>query len=463
MKNIRYIIAVLFALVCSQASVAQTAQSSYFLDGMLYNSKLNPAMGAERGYFSLLVGNTSLRVKGNVGLSNFLYPRGENELATFMSGSVSADEFLGSMPDNAKFGMNFDETILAAGFRMCGGYASLGLSLHSSATASLPKGIFEFAKKGLQQDRYSFSGINVNTMNYAAVSLGYSHEVYEGLRVGVNAKYLVGLAYANVLVDKLNVELSEQRWLIESHAQMQAAVYFDAILKMDENNVVNGVEFNTEDLLAHPSSNGFAVDLGVVYDMDAFVPGLTLSASVVDLGYIKWGYMMGGQSTDAKVEFDGFGEIDYNDVENVVSAELERLGDDALKLVDFRYDGKSSVKTGLNTKMHLGAEYNMPFYRPLSVGVLYSQCFSEFESNRWYETRGFINISPLKWFELSVNCGYGTYGTSLGWMLNFHPAGINLFVGSDYMVTKVTPQYIPVDNMNAHITFGLNLALGRRK
>ena len=463
MKNLRYILAAFLLFVSSHVIVAQTALSSYFLDGMLYNSKLNPAMKAERGYFSLLLGNTSVRTKGNVGITDFLYPRGENELATFMSGSVSADEFIGKLPSDIRIGAGFDETILATGFRLFGGYFSLGVSLHSSVNMSLPKGFFEFAKRGLQESSYSFSGLNINTMNYAAATIGYSHEIFNGFRFGVNAKYLVGLAHADIYVDKLNVELNEQHWMIESHAQMQAATYYKPNLKMDENDVINGVEFKPEDLITHPTSNGFAVDLGFVYDMDAFVPGLTLSASVVDLGYIKWENMMSGQSTDAKVEFNGFGEIDYNDAESVVGAELERLAEDASKMVEFNYNGSNCVKTGLNTTMYLGAEYNMPFYRALSVGALYAQRFSPFESGKWYEARGYLNLSPLKWFELSVNYGYGTYGTSLGWMLNFHPAGINLFVGSDYMITKVTPQYIPLDNMNAHITFGLNLALGKRK
>ena len=459
MKNVRYTLALLLVLVCSMGSVAQTALSSYFLDGTFYNSKLNPAMDAERGYFSLLLGNTSLRLKGNVGVSNFLYPRGENELATFMSGSVNADEFLGRLPDNARVGFNLDETILAAGFRMFGGYASLGISLHSSAMVSLPKGFFEFAKKGFSKNSYSFSGVNVNTMNYAAVTVGYSREVFNGLRVGANVKYLMGLAHADVLVDKLNIELNDQHWMIESHARMQAAAFCKAGITLDEDNVINGFELGK----LSPSSSGFAVDLGVVYDMEDFVPGLKLSASVVDLGFINWKYMMSGESTDAKVEFDGFDEIDYNDVESSVSAELERLGNDASKMIEFNYNGTQSAKTGLNTTMYLGAEYNMPFYQPLSVGVLYGQCFSPFDCNKWYDIRGFVNVSPLKWFELSVNYGYGTYGSSLGWMINFHPAGINLFVGSDYMITKVTPQFIPVNKVNAHITFGLSLALGKRK
>lgn len=465
MKKIRNIIAAFLVIVCTQTSVAQTALSSYFMDGMLYNSKLNPAMKAERGYLSLLLGNTSLGTKGNVGISNFLYPRGENELATFMSGSVGTDEFLGGMPDYTRLGFKLDETLMAAGFRLFGGYFSLGLSLHSSATVSLPKGFFEFAKKGFQENSYSFSGLNVNTMNYAAATVGYSHNLFQGFRFGVNAKYLVGIGHADLFVDKLNVEMNEQHWMIESHARMQAALFCETEVMVDENGVVNGADLALEldDLMNIRTSNGFAVDLGFVYDMDEFVPGLTLSASVIDLGYINWKYMMTGQSTDAKVEFDGFGEVDYNDVENVVTAEMEQLIDDASKMVEFNYGGIKEMKTALNATMYLGAEYNMPFYRPLSVGVLYGQCFSPFDCSKWYEARGYVNLSPVKWFELSVNYGYGTYGTTLGWVLNFHPAGINLFVGSDYMITRVTPQYIPIDNMNAHVTLGLNLALGKRK
>jgi hypothetical protein len=77
--------------------------------------------------------------------------------------------------------------------------------------------------------------------------------------------------------------------------------------------------------------------------------------------------------------------------------------------------------------------------------------------------RGYLNIAPLKWIEASANIGTTSYGTSFGWMFNFHPAGLTFFVGSDYMITKVTPQFIPVNNLNSHITLGINLALGKRQ
>ena len=313
MKNIRYILVALAVLVCSQTGMAQTAVSSYFLDGTLYNSRLNPAMKAERGYLSLAVGNTSLRLKSNVGMSNFLFPRGEDKLATFLSGSVTADEFLSGMPDAARLGYNFDETLMALGFRLFGGYFSFGVSLHSSTTFSMPKGFFEFAKKGVQNGGYSFSGLELNTMNYAATTVGYSHELFKGFRVGVNAKYLLGLAHANILVDKLNLEFSDQRWMLESHAQAQAALLCETRVQMDENNVITGAELalGNEDLINLLPSDGYAIDLGFVYDMKAIIPGLKISASVVDLGHIKWRYMMTGESRDAKVEYTGVSDGDF--------------------------------------------------------------------------------------------------------------------------------------------------------
>lgn len=457
MKNIKYTIALFLVLFFAQAGVAQTSLSSYFLDGTYHNSKLNPAMGAERAYFSLLAGNLSVGTRGNVGLSDFLYTRSGNELTTFMSGSVNADKFLGKLPSVSKFGFSFDETLFSCGFSAFGGYANLGLSLHSSTMFSLPKELFEFAKRGLQRNSYDISGINMNSMNYAAFTVGYSREVYKGIRVGANLKYLIGLAHANLDVDKLSIELGDKYWVAEARASMEAALFGETYATVDEENVIDGIETGK----MSPSSSGFAIDLGVVYDMDELVPGLTVSASLVDLGYINWKHTVKGHSTGTKVEFDGFGSVDYDDLETTVDDEFERLGDDAEEMVKLKYDGVSSQKTSLNTKMYLGAEYSMPFYKPLSVALLFSHSFSTYENNRWSDFRGYVNVAPLKWFEATLNCGFNTYGASLGMMLNFHPSGFNFFIGSDHMITRVSPQFLPVDEFGSHITLGVNIPIGK--
>lgn len=437
--------------------MAQTAKSAYFMDGTFHNFRINPAMKAERGFFSLALGNMSIATNGNVGVSHFLYPDGD-QLTTFMSGKVDQDEFLGRLPEYARLGMNFDETLFGLGFRLLGGYTSFSVSVHSNTSMALPKGFFEFAKKGLQDQHYNFSGINMHSMNYAAATLGYSREVYKGLRVGVNLKYLMGLAYTDFTFDRFNIELSEDRWRIEGHAQAQAAlgseVYFE-----DEDASLDALRMGP---LAS-AAKGFAVDLGVVYDMKEFVPGLTVSASIVDLGSINWQYMMSIENNGEPICWEGLKDANIDNMGTALEEELEKLGEKAEKIMDLEVNDIHSESTKLGVTMYVGAEYNMPFYKPLSVAMLYGKRFSPYAYSGWDDIRGFVNIAPLKWFEASANVGYSTFGTSLGWMLNFHPAGINFFVGSDYMITKVTPQFIPVNNLNSHVTLGVNLALGKRK
>ena len=447
-------IALLLCLAFATQSMAQTAKSAYFLDVTFHNFQLNPAMKAERGFFSFGLGNLSIGTNSNVGLSHFLYPQGKH-LTTFMSGSVEQDEFLNRLPQSIRLGMNFDETLLAFGFRLLGGYTSFSVSMHSSTSIAIPKGIFEFAKKGLQEDQYSFSGINMNTMNYAAATLGYSYEVYKGLRVGVNLKYLMGLAYADATFDKFELEMSEERWRIEGHAQAQAALISEVYF--EEENNLNNLKMGS----FAPAASGFAVDLGIEYNMEEFVPGLTLSASILDLGRINWKYMMSIENEDTPLEWSGLTEREIDDLGASLEKRFNQLSKDAEQMTELKVNEITTTSTKLNATMYLGAEYSMPFYKPLSVAVLYGKKFSPYAG--WNDFRTYANVAPLKWFEASVNVGFSTFGTSWGWMLNFHPAGVNFFVGSDYMISKISPQFIPINNLNSHFTLGMNITFGKRK
>ncbi|WP_308551788.1 hypothetical protein [uncultured Mediterranea sp.] len=46
----------------------------------------------------------------------------------------------------------------------------------------------------------------------------------------------------------------------------------------------------------------------------------------------------------------------------------------------------------------------------------------------------------------------------MGWIVNFHPKGFNLFVGMDQLIGKVSKQYIPIDHMNSNVSLGFNVA-----
>lgn len=460
MKQFKYILAA-FAVVSSVMNIgAQTAKSSYFLDGAFHNMQMNPAMKAERNYISFpLLGNMGFSANSNIGMSNFLYPHGDNELKTFMHKSVDANDFLNGIPSTTKIGMNLDMTLFALGFRGFGGYNTLNFTLRSQVGINLPKGLFEFMKKGFSQNKYSFSNLNMNSMNYAAITIGHSREIIDNLRVGANLKYLIGLGYANFNVDKMNLTMRDDAWMVESYATGYLATVGEANWELDENGQIDNVDiqFNS------PMASGFAIDLGATYDFKDLVDGLKVSASVIDLGYINWKHMIKAKTNDGQIRFEGFNEIDIDDFETSVEDQWEDIQDDAEEMMKLYPDSKKaeSKRTNLAATIYLGTEYEMPFYKHLSVGLLYTNRFSDV--NGMYDLRAFLNVSPLKFFELSANFGVSTYGKSFGWMLNVHPAALSFFVGSDYMITNVSPQFIPVDNLNANFTFGVSMPFGRRK
>ena len=109
----------------------------------------------------------------------------------------------------------------------------------------------------------------------------------------------------------------------------------------------------------------------------------------------------------------------------------------------------------INDTLNLGAEYALPMYDKLSFGFLSSTRINGKYS--WSEGRFSANVSPLSWFEAGINYGITSYGSTMGWIVNFHPRVMSLFVGMDYIVGKVSKQYIPLNNMNMNLSFGLNV------
>ena len=91
------IIVILVTMLTAFSVYAQhNHRAGYFLDGYTYKYKINPAFGADRGYFAIPVaGFTSASLETPLKLSGLLYPTGNNgELVTFLDPSVSLDDVM---------------------------------------------------------------------------------------------------------------------------------------------------------------------------------------------------------------------------------------------------------------------------------------------------------------------------------------------------------------------------------
>ncbi|MBO7260380.1 MAG: hypothetical protein J6U97_02680 [Bacteroidaceae bacterium] len=461
MKKISIKTGLLFVLTLFLAapSMAQSVNSSYFMDGSFDRHKLNPALSPERGYISLpVIGGTAFTFNGSVGLSNFLYESKSSPgmLTTFMSSEIDKKSFLNSLPDDSKFEIAMDIDILSLGFQAFGGYNTLGVTMKNRNVISIPKQMFGFMKAGLSDGNYLIEDMNVNSVTYGEVYIGHSRKIIDNLTVGVKLKFLTGVAYADANITRMKANISEQSWVVNANAELRVAAPA-VVVTTNEEGAIEGIE--EEIVFEGLPSNGFALDLGAHYDMSGIVEGLSVSASVTDIGSINWQEMVVGKTKNEDIVFDGFDEYGVMG-DNAAEDEIEQIGEDFQEMLKLYQMPNETKRVNIGATFRLGVEYTIPFVKWISVGELIT-CRTGV--HKYSESRTSVVLSPVKWFDLSGNVAFTShYGTMLGFMVNLHPAGLNLFIASDGIKATMNPQMIPVDEFGANLMFGVKFPVGKR-
>ena len=107
----------------------------------------------------------------------------------------------------------------------------------------------------------------------------------------------------------------------------------------------------------------------------------------------------------------------------------------------------------LASTINLGVKYTLPTYKALSFGLLNTtRLQGDFT---WTEFRASANYAPSRLFSMGVSAAAGTNGMGLGWMLNLHPNGFNLFAGMDYANFRLAKQGVPLSS-NTAVNVGVN-------
>ncbi|MEL7585095.1 MAG: DUF5723 family protein [Prolixibacteraceae bacterium] len=458
---------VLFCGVLSTAVNAQPFRSAWFLEGVSTRHRMNPAFMSERNYISVPgLGNAGIAAQGNVGLTDFIYryddPSGEYELTTFMSSTVGRDEFLDKLHDVNRLQMNADVTLLGVGFYGWNGFNTIELVSRSDMDTNLPYELFNFMKTGMDNpggNDYQIRNIRSISESYAELAFGHAHAITRKLTIGAKLKILFAGAYADAHVRQLDVTMDQDQWKVIANGTILGSMKGASFKTEDDGkgNHIKGFDVDGSGL----NGWGLAADMGIDYQLS---PDLAISGALTDLGFISWRDMLRGATLNEPYYFDGFEHIDAdeNDQEssNDFDEQLEALGDDLGDLAKFYDQGNTGgERRMIAANLNLGAEYTLPFYRRLSAGFLWTTRFHKL--NTWTEARLSANMAPTAWFDFSVNYGVSNLATSLGWIFNFHPRGVNFFIGSDQMLLKINSQGIPLNNMNAGILAGMNITFGQ--
>ena len=455
---IKSIVAAAMVFCCTMGVSAQALHSSYFLDGMVQRHELNAAFGGEANFIALPgLSGFNLGVSTNFGLSNYVFKRGD-QLVLGLSKQVSAAEFLGGLPANNQLDFQLDIPILSVGFRGMGGFNTITLKDRTFIGANIPSSLFAFLKQGADPAtgvaRYDIDNLTLQANNYMEFALGHSRklEALEGFSYGVNLKFLVGVADAMASVEHIGIEMSNNRWMVETRGVGSVSSGVDFVY--DEEGNLSNVSANN----LHIGGYGFGADLGVAYT-PAALPGLTVSAAVNDLGFISW---QGVNTTQAEGQFEYTGFETITTDEATLNEQLNAVLDDVVELAHFTPGETTTISKQLQTTLNVGVEYAI-LNRKISFGILSSTRFGA--PYTYAEGMAVVNFRPASWFQAAINGSVSTQGTAVGALLTFCPNGANIFFGCDYVSPnmKFSPQAIPLYGTRANLRTGIIITFGKKK
>lgn len=424
---------------------AQDFKSGFFLDNYLYGYNINPALQADKytgAYFGVGVSSLETSLNSNVGIDNFLFPK-DGKLYLGLNKNISAEEFLGGLKKDNRAGVGVGYNIFSFGLRGAEGksFVNVALNVRSQNGLSIPKGFFEFLKSGGEDNTYVFEDLSIKSKNYVELAVNYSRKI--GIvTVGATVKGLGGIAYADVNIDRMALNIKDDVVRVSSKGSFNAALPYGKI-KSDSEGYIDFSDI--EKGSAGVAGYGAAVDLGVKVNL---LPNLAVSAAVCDLGAVTWKKDQGGVM-DSSYEFS------WNDDDDA-GENIEEM----FKFKSVQYD-KSEFEM-LDTRINLGARYSFLFAPDLSVGALCTLRMGD-KLSKNSDIRVGVTYTPGRIFSISGNYGLSSYGNAFGAAMNLRLLGINLFAGIDGIATKYTPQMIPVSSPDIVFKGGLSIVIGSKK
>ena len=425
MKYINKYMALGLLSMCSLHAMAQQLNSAYFTNDYKFRHTMNPAFGNEQNYVSMPgFGNVNVSTMGNFGYEDVIFDNpmfpstSKDRLTTFMNPYIStADALKGFNSGDNKILGDVSITVLSAGFKGFGGYNTIELNARTSFGVSMPYELFEFAKNTGNRT-YNIGNISANGQAFAELAFGHSRQINEKLRVGAKVKLLFGAGRGDVNIDNVKADLAaDDKWTVSGHAKSEVSVK-GFTYKTEEKEYkeegrgtyqyVNDVDVDGAGL----GGFGLAFDLGGVYKINN---DFTVSAALLDLGFIKWSNNMVAVNGGEEFVFNGFHDVAVNEDRggSTLSMQGDKYADQLADFANLQDKGDEGGRTtGIGATLNLGCEYTLPVYRKITFGVLSSTRFRGDYS--WTEARVSANWTPLKWIDGGVNMAFGSYRNSFG-------------------------------------------------
>lgn len=446
---------------------AQQANTMYFMQGVPQRYQINPAFHSECDFFLGLPGLAPLQVQAKnsaFGLSDVLeYNSQIDSLISFLHPKAvknSQESFLALLKDRNSFESDVSIGIASFGFKSkeYDTWFSFDISQRLQARGGYPRDLARLPLLGPDSAMsFDLNGLGIDLSSFTEFSMGISQKIGERLTVGIRGKLLFGQANLQTTRFDLKVETSKEIWPVHSDLIINASLPFaefaynpDGTIDLDNSDMKDDQELEDDlaRLILNRGNFGLGLDIGAELKATEW---LQLSASLVDIGYIKW--------KDNAINISNKADYDFIGIE--VNLDDDDFLDTFLDSLDQTYinaDAKEqSYHIWLPAKLYLGAAFSV--HPKINFGILSKTLF--YPQNIREQVTVSANFHPFKVLNASISYSMmNSKYNNIGFGLSLTPGPFNF-----YLITDTGPSVglWPYEARDINLRIGMNLVFGCMK
>jgi hypothetical protein len=433
---------VIFSFCCLWIN-GQQNQQLYFMHYLPESNFLNPAVQNECKWFIGLpvISSVHLNYANSIASYRNLFPK---------SGGINGDRVVKWAGQRSIVGAEFHTTLLALGYQFDDNYLTFTVIEKINAPITVSKQLLQLGWKGNSQfegEDAGLKGTAAYITHYREYAIGYSKTNWNGDLLGIKAKLLFGKL--NVSTPKTNPSIytDPTTFNLRLHGEYRANISAPVTI-IQNGNQIDDVQINDNasvtSYLLNRKNWGFAIDLGIIHEYNE---NITLAASILDLGFIRWRTDLNNLSKSGDIYVTGVPFDSVNPgyyIDNLIS---EVIDSTELTITHNPYF------SFLPVKMYAGAQYTLS-EKLVANGLLSATIYkSKFLTGLSLS----LDYNPFNHFHIigSYSLMYRSLKiVGLGFSAGKGP--LQFYIISDNVCGFIWP----LSARNINLRFGLNINLG---
>lgn len=330
-------------------------------------------------------------------------------------------------------------------------YFTFNITEKAHAYQTVPKSSMEMAFYGngsFVGETARFNALRPAAYYMREYSLGISRIMDEKLTVGIRAKLLFGKAslYTNRSRGKLIT--GEDNFDLTLNGDYRISSSFPVTLEHDDDGYISDVileEYSIAQLLLNRGNPGFALDLGAIYHYDEKI---TLSASLLDLGFVRWRTDVNNVRGTGSFEFEGATQgIEFLSLNFALE-----MRDSVMETFDIEIS-EEPYFSSQPTQLFLGADYQLN--EIIGLGVVNRNVIFRHKVHSSLTLRASVDLAERILATVSWSYLNNTI-RNLGIGLAYHGKGFQFHAVTD----NLTGFFYPFNTRSINLRVGMNVMFG---